>query len=89
MDDPALIKAKAERARVLAGSQAFQEFVQDAETRAVEDWKAAQTLEARELAHALLLGVRQLEAVVNIAISAGDVLDYDEAKRGPITRPLA
>ena len=78
---PELIRRKAERARQLQSSEAFQEFITDTTARIVEDWKRAETPVEREVCHSQIRGIRALNVTLQSAIDAADVQDYHDAKK--------
>lgn len=81
-----LIRAKAERARLLMESSAFQEFIAETEAGILQDWKNADTPAEREACHAAFQGIGQLLATLRRAESAAQVEEFKQAKRTPIAQ---
>lgn len=83
---PIQIRDKAQRARLLADSESFREFIADTEARVVEDWKRAETQVEREVCHSQFRGIRALYTTLQSAISAAEVEDHNDAKRVPLAQ---
>ena len=71
------IRIQAQEARRLKNDTAFQQFVQDVRDLQVRIFtnSAAQDIESREEAHAVLRALDQIEMQLNAAIAAETMLD--------------